>query len=544
MDKKEWSTPSDIILEDDPSKVDSGDTLDDAMDVEQSILENRSQSIAKSKLQPTGKVVGIINRKWRQYCGILIPNPVKGSTKHIFVAADRSIPKVRIETRQSDQLKSKKIVVALDSWPRHSRYPLGHYVRTVGQIGDKRTEIEVVLLEHDIPHSQFSQEVLDCLPVVTPEHPWTITEADYAKREDFRDLLVCSVDPPGCTDIDDALHSRILENGNWEFGVHIADVSHFLRPNNAMDKEAAHRCTSVYLSDRRIDMLPTLLSGNLCSLRGGVERFAFSCVWEVDPNTAEFLSTRFCKSVIKSKKAMTYEEAQNRIDDTNDNSDLTLSLRRIMKISKILKENRRKLGALQLAGSEVRFTVDRETADPIDVQTKKSFETNSMVEEWMLAANCATAKFTFEQFPECAVLRRHPEPPPSNFDPLILAGKQVGHEIKVGNAKELQVSLDAAVSPDNPYFNTMLRMIATRCMMQAVYFATGTIEEPLFVHYGLAAAYYTHFTSPIRRYADVMVHRLLAAAIGKIRLNFRKNSWGFIYSRGFKHFLQNNIYYY
>ena len=138
----------------------------------------------------------------------------------------------------------------------------------------------------------------------------------------------------------------------------------------------------------------------------------------------------------------------------------------------------------------------------------QTFDTNSMVEEWMLAANCATAKHTYEQFPECAVLRRHPEPPPSNFEPLILAGKQVGHEIKVGSAKELQVSLDAAVSPDNPYFNTMLRMIATRCMMQAVYFATGTIEEPLFVHYGLAAPFYTHFTSPIRRYADIMVHRL------------------------------------
>ena len=133
----------------------------------------------------------------------------------------------------------------------------------------------------------------------------------------------------------------------------------------------------------------------------------------------------------------------------------------------------------------------------------------------MLAANCATAKHTYEQFPECAVLRRHPEPPPSNFEPLILAGKQVGHDIKAGTAKELQVSLDAAVSPDNPYFNTMLRMIATRCMMQAVYFATGTIEEPLFVHYGLAAPFYTHFTSPIRRYADIMVHRLLAASIGK-----------------------------
>lgn len=150
----------------------------------------------------------------------------------------------------------------------------------------------------------------------------------------------------------------------------------------------------------------------------------------------------------------------------------------------------------------------------------QTFDTNSMVEEWMLAANCATAKHTYKQFPECAVLRRHPEPPPSNFEPLILAGKQVGHEIKVGSAKELQVSLDAAVSPDNPYFNTMLRMIATRCMMQAVYFATGTIEEPLFVHYGLAAPFYTHFTSPIRRYADIMVHRLLAASIGELNIVF------------------------
>ena len=195
LEKKFWENPSEIVLEDDAGKIDVGDTLDDDVNDQ----ENSSPSSQKdiNETQPTAKIVGIIKRKWRQYCGILVPNPVKGSTKHIFVAADRSIPKVRVETRQSEILKSKKIVVALDSWPRHSRYPLGHFVRTIGNIGDKPTEIEVVLLEHDIPHSKFSQEVLDCLPTVTPENPWQITEADFAERQDFRDLLVCSVDPPG-----------------------------------------------------------------------------------------------------------------------------------------------------------------------------------------------------------------------------------------------------------------------------------------------------------------------------------------------------------
>ena len=198
LDKKNWGKPSEIVLEDDASKVDSGDTLeDDNADMQSSNANSLLCRDDKSKIQPTGRVVGIIKRKWRQYCGMLMANPVKGSTKHIFVAAEKLIPKVRIETRQSENLKNKKIIVALDSWPRHSRYPLGHFVRTIGAIGDKPTEIEVVLLEHDIPHSKFSQEVLDCLPTVTPEQPWTITEDDFAKREDYRDLLVCSVDPPG-----------------------------------------------------------------------------------------------------------------------------------------------------------------------------------------------------------------------------------------------------------------------------------------------------------------------------------------------------------
>ena len=171
------------------------------MDEKINSANDKSENSNDKEIQPTGKIVGIIKRKWRQYCGMLVVNPIKGSTKHIFVAADKLIPKVRIETRQAEQLKSKRIIVALDSWPRHSRYPLGHFVRTIGTIGDKPTEIEVVLLEHDIPHSKFSQEVLDCLPTVTPEKPWKITPEDYAKREDFRELLICSVDPPGMLSI-------------------------------------------------------------------------------------------------------------------------------------------------------------------------------------------------------------------------------------------------------------------------------------------------------------------------------------------------------
>jgi len=510
LDKSQWTVPSEVVAERDQDPVaDAGDVLEGGG--EDGGGEGGGGKDL-DKLQPTGRIVGIIKRKWRQYCGMLLPSAAgsSGGTKHIFVPAEKKIPKVRIETRQAENLRGKRIVVAVDAWPRHSRYPLGHFVRVLGPIGDKATENQVLLLEHDIPHSSFSEAVLDCLP----EEPWTITERDRAVRRDFRDLDVCSVDPPGCTDIDDALHSRVLANGNWEVGVHIADVSHFVRPNTAIDKEAANRCTTVYLTDRRIDMLPILLSSNLCSLRGGVERFAFSCVWEIQPETAQIVSTEFCKSIIKSRKAMTYEEAQNKIDDDKDQEAVTLGLRRLMKLSKILKRKRVENGALQLASSEVRFTVDSETADPIDVQTKQMRDTNSMVEEFMLAANISAAKHIFENFPDCSMLRRHPQPPPSNFEPLVLAGKNAGgFEIRLDSGKDLADSLNAAQDPKNPFFNTMLRMIATRCMMQAVYFASGTIEESLFAHYGLACGIYTHFTSPIRRYADVIVHRLLAASV-------------------------------
>ncbi|XP_071174781.1 exosome complex exonuclease RRP44-like isoform X2 [Mytilus edulis] len=502
LPEEEWSCPSSMVLEETEEKAD-----EDNMEIEEKQM--RKNKVPKELRQPTGKIVGIIKRNWRQYCGILQPSALKESTRHIFTPADRRIPRIRIETRQAHDLASQRIVVAIDNWPRNSRYPQGHFVRKLGNIGDKDTENEVLLLEHDVPHSKFSEAVLSFLPKM----PWSITDEDRKKRRDLRHIDICSVDPPGCTDIDDALHCRELDNGNLEVGVHIADVSHFIRPGNAMDKEAAKRGTTVYLVDNRIDMVPELLSSNLCSLRSNVERFAFSVLWEMTKE-AEIVKIDFTKSIILSKASLTYAEAQMRIDDPAMTDNTTKSLRWLNKLAKILKQRRIDNGALTLASSEVRFNIDSETHDPIDVQTKQIRDTNSMVEEFMLLANVATAEKTLREFPNCAMLRRHPAPPPSNFEPLIKAAESKGFKLDVSKGKTFADSIKGAVIPNDPYFNTMLRMMATRCMMQAVYFCSGMLPESEYFHYGLAAPIYTHFTSPIRRYSDIIVHRLLAVCIG------------------------------
>ncbi|XP_034175685.2 exosome complex exonuclease RRP44-like protein Dis3 [Osmia lignaria lignaria] len=497
----QWSSPSDIVLQDEEADV------DDVIETEKVL--DKINSSNKMQKTPTGKIVGIIRRNWRQYCGILQPSNIEGNVRHLFVPAERKIPKIRIETRQYSVLSKQRIIVAIDSWPRNSRYPLGHFVRALGEIGDKATENKVILLEHDVPHSRFSDAVLSSLPKM----PWRITDADLVQREDLRHLDICSVDPPGCTDIDDALHCRELPNGNLEVGVHIADVTHFIRPGTALDKEAALRATTVYLVDTRIQMIPELLSTNLCSLRGNEERLAFSCIWEMDKD-ANVINTRHCKSIIRSRAAMTYDEAQLKIDDATQQEPVATSLRNLNSLAKKLKKRRLENGALVLASPEIRFEVDSETHDPIDVEAKKLRETNSMVEEFMLLANISVAKKIVEEFPECAVLRRHPEPPLANFEPLIKAGKNQGFVINTNSGKELAESLDRCHKENNPYFNTMLRILATRCMMQAVYFISGMHQPSEYFHYGLACPIYTHFTSPIRRYADVMVHRLLAVCIG------------------------------
>ncbi|XP_074531123.1 exosome complex exonuclease RRP44 [Halichoeres trimaculatus] len=500
LPRNQWVAPSSVVLQDEGTAKD-----DEAEDEEEEKVLKLSAAEAARK--PTGKVVGIIKRGWRPFCGMLNLSQIKESTRHLFTPADRRIPRIRIETRQAATLAGQRIMVAIDGWPKHSRYPNGHFVRSLGSAGDKDTEQEVLLLEHDVPHQAFSQAVLSFLPKM----PWGITPEDMVRREDLRHLTVCSVDPPGCTDIDDALHCRELDNGNLEVGVHIADVSHFIRPGNALDKEAANRGTTVYLCGKRIDMVPELLSSNLCSLRSNVERLAFSCIWEMN-HQAEIIKTRFTKSAINSKASLTYAEAQMRIDDTSKNDDITKSLRGLNKLAKILKRRRIEKGALTLSSLEVRFHIDSETHDPIDLQTKELMETNSMVEEFMLLANISVAQKIYDEFSDCAMLRKHPAPPPSNYDILLKAAKSKEVEIHTDSAKALADSLDVAKVDGFPYFNTLLRILATRCMMQAVYFCSGMDND--FHHYGLASPIYTHFTSPIRRYADIIVHRLLAVAIG------------------------------
>uniref|UniRef100_A0AAY4E7M2 Protein DIS3 homolog n=1 Tax=Denticeps clupeoides TaxID=299321 RepID=A0AAY4E7M2_9TELE len=493
-----WVSPSEVVLQDDGGKDE---------DTGEEEVEDKNKSAEASILKPTGRVVGIIKRNWRPYCGLLSQSNIKEATRHLFTPDDRRIPRIRIETRQASNLVGHKIMVVIDGWPKNSRYPNGHFVKNLGDVGGKDTETEVILLEHDVPHLPFSQAVLSFLPKM----PWGITEEDVKNRMDLRHLCVCSVDPPGCTDIDDALHFRELENKNFEVGVHIADVSHFIRPGNALDQEAANRGTTVYLCGKRIDMVPELLSSNLCSLRSDVERFAFSCIWEMN-YSAEIIKTHFTKSVIKSKASLTYAEAQLRIDDTSLNDDITQSLRGLNRLAKILKAKRVEKGALSLSSPEVRFHMDSETHDPVDLHTKELMETNSMVEEFMLLANISVARKIYEEFSECALLRKHPSPPPSNYDILIKAAKSKGLLIHTDTAKALADSLNLAEIEGFPYFNTLLRILATRCMMQAVYFCSGMDSD--FHHYGLASPIYTHFTSPIRRYSDIIVHRLLAVAIG------------------------------
>lgn len=465
-----------------------------------------------SQHQPHGRVVGIIKRNWRQYCGSLQTaesGETGGTVSALFMAVERKIPKIRIRTRQLSNLLNKRIMVGVDSWEPTSQYPSGHYIRTIGDVGDRETESELLLLENDINTRPFSAQVMACVP----KSPWSmpVEELQNPHREDFRNIRVFSVDPPGCTDIDDALSCTALPSGNLQVGVHIADVTSFVLPGTPLDDEGAERGTSTYLVERRINMLPKELTEDACSLRANVERLAFSVLWEMTTD-ADVVSVRFTKSVIKSCAAFTYEEAQARIDGHLEDP-LTADLRNMNRLAKILRQRRMERGALTLASPEVKFQIDTETHNPLDVGMYQVRETNQMVEEFMLAANVAVAQKILKHFPTCSMLRRHPVPTPKMLEPLVRLGAAVGVDLDITSSRSLADSLDRAVGED-PYFNKLIRILATRCMTQALYFSSADVAEAEYHHYGLAAPLYTHFTSPIRRYADVIVHRLLAAALG------------------------------
>lgn len=526
LPQSEWKGASDAVLE-----AESAQRNDDARDSDNEDedvgLEAQPES-SGGDTQPTGRVVGIARRNWRSYVAHIDASSVNeralatlGPQTLFASPVDRKIPRIKIRTRQAQALLGCKILVTMDEWKSTSRYPEGHFVRSLGAIESKEAEQESLLLEFDVPYRPFSKSILACLP--SEGDHWTVPpkgEQDarsltiWRDRVDMRAENICSIDPPGCQDIDDALHAKRLPNGNIEAGVHIADVSFFVRPDTPMDAEAASRGTTVYLVDRRIDMLPHLLGTNLCSLRPFVERLAFSTVWELTPS-AEVVNVRFFKSVIASKAAFTYEEAQNRKDDLSLNDAITESIRLLNDMAIKLRRGRMEAGALNLASPEVRIHLDSaESSAPIDVEQKEMRETNSLVEEFMLLANTSVARRIYEAYPTTGVLRRHAPPPADNFETLQdILKKRRGMDLDVSSSGALAASLDRCADTRDPAFNTLVRILATRCMLSAEYFCTGSVPRNSFGHYGLAMDMYTHFTSPIRRYADVLAHRQLAAAI-------------------------------
>ncbi|KAJ3471066.1 exosome catalytic subunit dis3 [Fusarium solani] len=530
LPQDQWKEPSTKIIEEEAITKNENADVEESQDLvsekERKALQEQvkktQKGFSEGRPQPTAKVVGVIKRNWRQYVGHIDPSSASKASSQgrkqdsvFLIPMDKKIPKIRLRTRQVADLLGKRLLVTIDAWERDSRHPIGHFVRSLGELETKAAETEALLLEWDVQYRPFPKTVLDCLP--KEGHDWrvpaSVEDPGWRQREDLRGLLICSIDPPGCQDIDDALHARKLPNGNFEVGVHIADVSHFVKPANAMDTEASIRGTTVYLVDKRIDMLPPLLGTDLCSLKPYVERYAFSVLWELNDD-ADIVNVRFTKSVIKSREAFSYEQAQLRIDDDSQQDDLTKGMRMLLMLSKKLKKKRMDAGALSLSSPEVKVQTESETSDPIDVKTKQLLDTNSLVEEFMLFANVSVAAKIYEAFPQTAILRRHAAPPKTNFDELAnqLRTKR-GLELRTDSSKALADSLDQCVDAKEPFFNTLVRIMATRCMMSAEYFCSGTQAYPEFRHYGLASEIYTHFTSPIRRYADLLAHRQLAAAI-------------------------------
>lgn len=324
---KKEEAQREVRFEEEEGEAPSTNPEEEMNDVQR--LQELYKAIVGSQRVPVGRVVGVLGRVDRRFCGHCMPDDERG---YLLVPADPRYPEFRLLS--SRQLLGKKVEVSLLDWPAWSAHPRAKLCQVLGEAGDIRVEGNVILLEHQVEIREFSREVMACLPIEGER--WQIPPEELARRLDLRHLGVCSIDPVGCRDIDDALHCRTLPNGNFEVGVHIADVSHFVRPDTPIDREAAHRCTTVYLVDRRTDMLPKLLTENLCSLVANVDHLTFSVLWEIDAQ-GRIVNVSFAKSVIRSRAALHYAQAQAMIDDPHDSSELAISIRHLNALAKQLK---------------------------------------------------------------------------------------------------------------------------------------------------------------------------------------------------------------
>ncbi|GAB0194271.1 DIS3-like exonuclease 1 [Grus japonensis] len=498
--------------------------------------EDKALADTSGDPMPTGKVVGIIQKNWRDYV-VTFPSKEENQSqgrnaqKVLVTPWDYRIPKIRISTQQAEALQEYRVVVRIDSWESTSVYPNGHFVRVLGKIGDLEGEIAAILVENSICVAPFSEIQMSEMPTSSSKNPWKVNPEEEKKRLDLRDThLIFSIDPKGCEDVDDALSVRTLPNGNLELGVHIADVTHFVAANSYTDVEARARATTYYLADRRYDMLPSVLSADICSLLSGVDRYAVSVLWELEKESYEMLRVCYNKTIIRSAYKLVYEAAQGLLDgDTNvvDDipelknldertkqkklSDLVWAISKLTDIARHVRAKRDSCGALELEGVEIRVQLDDKN-NIHDLIPKQPLEVHETVAECMILANHWVAKKISEHFPHQALLRQHPPPRQEFFTELRECASAKGFSIDTRSNKALAESLDKANDPLDPIVNKLLRSMATHAMSNAVYFSTGSCPKEEFHHYGLALEKYTHFTSPIRRYADIVVHRLLMAA--------------------------------
>ncbi len=406
----------------------------------------------------------------------------------------------------------QKAVAKITDWPKKAKNPFGEIVEVLGDPGVHETEIHAILAEFELPY-HFPEDVAreaESLGV-------TIPEEEIKKRRDFRKITTLTIDPEDAKDFDDALSLRKLKNGNWEVGVHIADVTHYVKPKTLLDSEAFTRGTSVYLVDRVVPMLPEKLSNLVCSLRPGEEKLCYSAVFEMN-DQAEVLGTWFGKTIILSDKRFTYEEAQQIIE--TGVGELEVEILQLHELAQILRKNRFQNGAIDFDRIEVKFNID-EAGRPLGVFFKQQKEANQLIEEFMLLANKSVAEFVGQQKSQnknqVFVYRIHDKPNKDKLDAFAQIAKRFGYKLNLGSNKKLSSSLNKMLEEvKGKKEQNLIETLALRSMAKAIY-SSNNIG-----HYGLSFTEYTHFTSPIRRYPDILSHRLLTQVLGNMDTQGKK----------------------
>ncbi|SDD73555.1 RNAse R [Pricia antarctica] len=459
-----------------------------------------------------GEVTKILERKKTEFVGILDLQKTFAFVRptDFRMYTDFFVPK----GSTMDANNGDKVVVTLESWADNGDSPIGKVTEVLGKPGEHNTEIHAILAEYGLPYD-FPTEVERFADTIDT----SIKAEEIAKRRDMRDTLTFTIDPKDAKDFDDALSFEVLENGNYEIGIHIADVSHYVLPDTILEDEAYERATSVYLVDRVVPMLPEVLSNNACSLRPNEEKYTFSAIFEMDKDNAGIKNQWFGRTVINSDERFAYEEAQHIIETEKGDIPEDISIRdaayavadvvvkatlEMDRLAKIMRSRRMQDGALSFDKLEVKFILNADS-EPQGVYFKESKDANKLIEEFMLLANRKVAEFIGKQKPKKTFIYRiHDDPDPDKLMALNGIISRFGHKLDFKDKKSISSSLNQLLSDvKGKKEQNLVDTLTIRSMSKAIY-TTDNIG-----HYGLSFDYYTHFTSPIRRYPDVMVHRLL-----------------------------------